>query len=189
MTMKRLLPDNSRRNGMALIIVLAFSAILLVLGTVYLRTFTQAAHVSKIQIDNIQAEFFARGIQNIALYKVKRFPDFYLRAYRYQAYNRRVGAGDPDVSQPIRPFEKPSPFERFTGAAGDILQNLNDGDDTAWQFTAPLRIATWSTTFNLRSSEDFNRAYIEIDVYVQMEGRDNVAQFRMSLDASQTSAL
>ncbi len=182
-------PDNSRRNGMALVIVLAFSAILLVLGTVYLRTFSQTTHVSRIQIENIQAEFFARGLQNIALYKVKRFPDYFLRSYRYYAYKKRVDAGDPDVSPPIRSFENPSPFEMFSGRDGDILQHLNSGDDTAWQFTAPLQIATWSTTFNLRSSEDFNRAFIEIDVYIRMEGRDNVGHYRMSLDASQTSAL
>ncbi|PKL49917.1 MAG: hypothetical protein CVV42_04465 [Candidatus Riflebacteria bacterium HGW-Riflebacteria-2] len=185
--------NNARRNGMALVIVLAFSSVLLVLGVVYLRSFSQTTQISRMQIDHLQAEFFARGIQNIALFKIKRFPDFFLRSYRYHIYKKRRDAGDPLVEPPIRPFEAPTPFEKFTGVhAGrpnDILHHLAAGDDADWQFTAPLNIATWSTSFNLRSSEDFNRAYIEIDVHVQMQGNDNVAHYRMSLDASQTSQL
>jgi len=185
--------DNSRRNGMALVIVLAFSAILLVLGIVYLRTFSQTTHVTRLQIDHLQAEFFARGIQNIALFKIKRFPDFFLRSYRYHVYKKRRESGDTSVPEPIRPFESISPFEKFTGVysgrTNDILHHLLPGDDSAWRFTEPLNIATWSTNFNLRSSEDFNRAFIEIDVHVQMTGRDNVGHYKMSLDASQTSKL
>jgi len=178
---------------MALVIVLAFSAILLMLGTVYLKTFSQTTHLSSLQIDHIQAEFFAKGIQNIALYKVKRFPDFFLRSYRHYIYQKRVNAGDPDVPAPLVPFPNPSPFQKFTGAyAGhtqDLLHHLPADDDSAWGFTEPLRVATWSTVFNLRSSFDFNRSFIEIDVNVQMQGRDSVSRYRMSLDASQTSRL
>lgn len=184
---------SARRNGMALIIVLVFSSVLLVLGIVYLRSFSQTTQLSRMQIDHLQAEFFARGIQNIALFKIKRFPDFFLRSYRYHVYKQRRDAGDPLVEPPLRPFENPTPFERFTGVhAGrpnDVLHHLAAGDDAAWKFTAPLNIATWSTSFNLRSAEDFNRAYIEIDVHVQMQDNANVAHYRMSLDASQTSQL
>jgi len=182
-------PADARRNGMALIIVLVFSSVLLVLGIVYLRSFSQTTQLSRMQIDHLQAEFFARGIQNIALFKIKRFPDFFLRSYRYHVYKKRRDAGDLTVEPPLRPFETPTPFERFTGRPNDVLHHLAAGDDTAWQFTTPLNIATWSTSFNLRSSEDFNRAYIEIDVHVQMQGNANVSHYRLSLDASQTSQL
>ncbi|OGK07371.1 MAG: hypothetical protein A2W80_02185 [Candidatus Riflebacteria bacterium GWC2_50_8] len=185
--------DNSRRNGMALVIVLAFSSILLVLGVVYLRTFSQSTHISGLQLDQIQAEFFARGMQNIATFKIKRFPDFFLRAYRYHVYQNRVNAGDTDVSPPSNPFPNPSPFQKFTGAypgrTNDLLQHMHPTEDSTLGFSTPLKVATWSTSFNLRSAEDFNRAFIEIDVYVQMEGRDLVSQYRMSLDASQTRKL
>ncbi|EKD82414.1 MAG: hypothetical protein ACD_39C01313G0003 [uncultured bacterium] len=185
--------DNARRNGMALVIVLAFSSILLVLGVVYLRTFSQTTHISGLQLDQIQAEFFARGMQNIALFKIKRYPDFFLRAYRYHIYQNRVNAGDPDMLPPLVPFPNPTPFQKFTGVYGgrtnDLLHHLDPVEDGALQFTTPLQIATWSTSFNLRSADDFKRGFIEIDVYVQMEGRDLVSRYRMSLDASQTSRL
>ncbi len=181
----------ARRNGMALVIVLAFSAILLILGTVYLRTFSQTTHISGLHLDSIQSEFFAKGLQNIALFKIKRYPDFFLRSFRYHIYQQRVNAGEPDIPQPLVPFSNPSPFAKFTGVhAGrtdDILHNLNDTDDNAWGFTTPLEIATWSTSFNLRSSGDFKRAFIEIDVNVQMASRDLVSHYRMSVDASQTA--
>lgn len=185
--------DNSSRNGMALVIVLAFSAILLVLGTVYLRTFSQTTHISGLQLDQIQSEFFARGIQNIALFKVKRYPDFFLRSYRYHIYQKRVAAGDTTVPPPLVPFPNPTPFQRFAGVFGsrtnDILHHLGSSDDNAWQFTAPLQIATWSTSFDLRSADDFRRSFIEINVHVQMAGRDVVNLYRTSLDASQTPRL
>jgi len=187
-------PDNSRRNGMALVIVLAFSAILMVLGTAYLKTFRSTTHVSSLQIDQIQAEFFAKGMQNIALFKVKRFPDFFLRSFRHHIYRQRYEASDPEVEEPIQPFTNdPTPFQKFTGVyagrTNDILHHLSDAEDTAWGFTSPVKIATWSTSFSLRSSEDFKRAFVEIDVNVQMEDRDNVAVYRMSIDASQTRKL
>ncbi|HAE37046.1 MAG TPA: hypothetical protein DCG57_00215 [Candidatus Riflebacteria bacterium] len=182
--------DNSRRNGMALVIVLAFSTILLILGVVYLRTFSQSTHISGLQLDQIQAEFFARGMQNIATFKIKRYPDFFLRSYRYHVYQNRVNTGDSSVPPPLVPFTNPSPFQKFTGAypgrTNDLLHHMHPTEDNTLGFTTPLKVATWSTTFNLRSAEDFNRAFIEIDVYVRMEGRDLVSQYRMSLDASQT---
>ncbi len=183
----------SNRAGMAIMVVLSIASILLLLGVTYLKSFSQATVTSKLQLDQIQAEFFARGIQNIALFKVKRYPDFFLRAYRHMVYHRRIAAGETGLGAPIVPATNPLPFAKFTGAypgnPRDILNHIPDADDSRDKFTEPLRIATYSTQFSLLSADDFKRGFIEIVVNLRLEGKDLVGTYRMSLDASQTARL
>ncbi len=178
---------------MAIMVVLSIASILLLLGVAYLKSFSQATVTGKLQLDQIQADFFAKGIQNIALFKIKRYPDFFLRAYRHMIYHKRVAAGDTTIEAPLAPAPNPSPFEKFTGIytghGQDILNNLPDGIDTATGFTEPLQVATWSTQFSLLSADDFNRGFIEIVVNLQLEGKNTVGTYRISLDASQTARL
>ena len=186
------LPIFHQRSGMAIMVVLSIASILLLLGVAYLKSFSQSTVTGKLQLDQIQADFFAKGIQNIALYKIKRYPDFFLRAYRYMIYQKRLAAGDTGVDAPIETPPIP-PFEKFTGIyAGhprDILNHLPDTDDKATGFTEPLKIATWSTQFMLLSADDFNRGFIEIVVNLRLDGKATVGTYRMSLDASQTARL
>jgi len=183
----------SSRAGMSIMVVLSIASILLLLGVTYLKSFSQATVTSKLQLDQIQADFFARGIQNIALFKIKRYPDFFLRSYRHMVYHRRVSAGETGLGAPIVTAPNPLPFVKFTGVypgnPRDILNHIPDSIDSQYKFTEPLRIATYSTQFSLLSADDFKRGFIEITVNLQLEGKDVVGTYRMSLDASQTARL
>lgn len=183
----------SKRAGMAIMVVLSIASILLLLGITYLKSFSQSTATSKLQLDQIQADFFARGIQNIALFKVKRYPDFFLRAYRHMVYHRRLNAGETGLGAPIVPAPNPLPFVKFMGAypgnTRDILNHIPDATDSQDKFTEPLKIATYSTQFSLLSADDFKRGFIEIIVNLQLEGKKVVGTYRMSLDASQTARL
>ncbi|MDD3148922.1 MAG: hypothetical protein PHD82_16635 [Candidatus Riflebacteria bacterium] len=186
-------PLKKNRSGMAIMVVLSIASILLLLGVAYLKSFSQSTVTGKLQLDQIQSEFFARGLQNIALFKIKRYPDFFLRSYRHMVYHRRIAAGEGGLEPPLVPAPNPMPFTKFTGIypgnPRDLLNHLPDGIDTATGFSEPLDIATWSTQFSLLSAEDFNRGFIEIVVNLQLEGKATVNTYRMSLDASQTARL
>ena len=56
---------NNRKNGMAIVTVLCIAAIILALGSVYVKMFISSAPAAKLQYDRIQADFLAKGIQNI----------------------------------------------------------------------------------------------------------------------------
>ena len=97
---------NSNRRAMAILVVICLSTVILVLGTVYMKTYTDSAPVSKLQLDRVQADFFAKGIQNIALLKIKKYPDFFIRSYRQHIYQKRVlTEGLPD----LKPEQKTLP--------------------------------------------------------------------------------
>ncbi len=186
-------PAVSPRAGMAIMVVLSIASILLLFGVTYLKTFSQSTVTGKLQLDQIQADFFARGIQNIALFKIKRYPDFFLRAYRHMIYHKRIAAGDTTLGAPLVPAPNPSPFSKFSGIypgnSRDILNHIPDSENNLTKFTEPLKIATYSTSFSLISADDFNRGFIEIIVNLQLEGKAVVSTYRMSLDASQTARL
>jgi hypothetical protein len=188
-----ILQQFKKRSGMAIMVVLSIASILLLLGITYLKTFSQSTVLGKLQLDQIQAEFFARGIQNIALFKIKRYPDFFLRSYRHMIYHNRIAAGDTSLGAPIIPAPNPPPFARFTGIyqgnPRDILNHIPGDVDRATGFTEPLNIATYSTQFSLFSSDDFKRGFIEITVNLRLEGKSTVNTYRMSVDASQTARL
>jgi hypothetical protein len=193
--MKRttLINGQSARNGMAIVTVMAFSTILLILGITYLKTFSQSTITGKLQLEQVQSEFFAKGIQNIALFKIKRYPDFFLRSYRSRIYYKRLAAGEALEPALVDPEPNPSPFARFTGVfpgkTQDLLSDLSDAEDAALRFSEPVAIATYSTAFSLMSSDDFKRAFIEITVHTRLTGSDVVNTYRKSLDASQTARL
>lgn len=178
---------------MAIMVVLSIASILLLLGVTYLKSFSQSTFSGKLQLDQIQADFFAKGIQNIALFKIKRYPDFFLRAYRYKVYHDRIAAGDTSLGAPLAAAPVPPPFAKFTGVypghTRDLLNNIPDDIDNLTKFTEPLKIATYSTSFSLLSADDFNRGFIEITVNLQLDGKDLISTYRMSLDASQTARL
>lgn len=172
-------------------IALAISAIILMLGIIYIDVFRHGSQVSTMQLEDIQAEFFARGIQNIGLLKIKRFPDFFLRSYRHSVYQARFDAGDIGVDAPLFGFPDPSPYERFLGVyAGrdnDVLNNISAADDTSWGFTEPLNIASYTTDINLVTSEDFTHGYIELTVMVLIEGSNASKIYRFSVASEQVA--
>lgn len=181
----------NKKKGMALVVVLAISSIILMLGIMYIDTFRQGAHIAGMQLETVQAEFFAKGIQNIALLKIKRFPDFFIRAYRHSVYQDRSESGDPGVSAPLFAFSNPSPYEKFLGIyAGrdrDVLHNIPVSDDSSWRFTEPIALATYSTAINLRTSEDFTQGFIEVVVSVEVAGIGRVEAHRISVASKQVA--
>lgn len=181
------------RAGMAIMVVLSIASVLMVLGVTYLKSFSQSTVTGKLQLDQIQSEFFARGIQNIALFKIKRYPDFFLRAYRHKIYHERLAAGDATLDPPLVPAPVPPPFAKFTGLypghSRDLLNHIPDGTNNSTKFTEPLSIATYSTQFSLLSADDFKRGFIEITVNLQLVGKDVISSYKISLDASQTARL
>ena len=148
----------NKKSGMAIVIVLCFSAIILVLGTVYVKSYTATSPVSKLQLDRIQADFLAKGIQNIALFKIKKYPDFFVRSYRYYASN----APGSNV-----------PYNNFLGNSGGILQNQYTSD-----FIEPISVATYSTGIRLINSKDFQSEAMEIVVNVKLKDKGAVNTYK-----------
>lgn len=175
---------NSNRRAMAILVVICLSTVILILGTVYMKTYTDSAPVSKLQLDRVQADFFAKGIQNIALLKIKKYPDFFIRSYRQHIYQKRVlTEGLPD----LKPEQKtlPTPFESFmeknpmSGDYEGVLNNIDDND-----FVSPLEIATYSTDISILSSQDFTKDFLELSVHVQMKGKKTINTYKTSVAAS-----
>lgn len=138
-----------KKRGIAIVIVLCLAGVILMLGTVYIKSYTNTAPASSLQLDRIQADFFAKGIQNIALFKIKKYPDFFIRSYR-----KYITGSDGE------------PFNKFLGTSNSILQNYNNND-----FREPLEIATYSTSIKLINSKDFQSEAMEIVVKIKL-GKD-----------------
>ena len=178
---------SKKKSGMAIFIVLSISIILAVVGAAYLNSFRDLSSEQNFTLDRIQAEYFARGIQNIVLYKINQYPDYFIRAYRLQKYKERLDAGE--VTQPLlKTYPDPPPFTRFLTdgvlyGEGGILINWDDAN-----FKTPLRnIASYSTDIRITSAQDFGKNYIEITVYVNsIVGKRNITTpYTVSLEATQ----
>ncbi|MDD3001676.1 MAG: hypothetical protein PHF29_07970 [Candidatus Riflebacteria bacterium] len=175
---------NSKRRAMAILVVICLSTVILMLGMVYMKTYTDSAPASKLQLDRVQADFLAKGIQNIALLKIKKYPDFFIRSYRQHIYQKRVlTEGLPD----LKPEQKtlPTPFELFMGRnpmSGDydgVLNNLDDND-----FFSPVEVASYSTDIAILSSQDFTKDFFEVTVHVQLKGKKAINTYKTSVAAS-----
>jgi len=161
---------------MALVVVLAFSSVLLILGSAYLKTFRHGTTVSQKQLEQIQSEYFAQGIQRIAVLKFKKFSPHFYRAYRYQMAR--------DRGEALTNNYTPTPLEYFHGIGENVLQNFSDS-----AFEAPLNIASYSTRYSMVKINEFNRDVLQITVKVKLEGIPNEFTYRTSVDASRTAIL
>jgi hypothetical protein len=169
------------KKGMAILVVMCLSMVILMLGMAYLKSYTDTAPVAKLQIDRVQADFFARGIQNIALLKIKKYPDFFVRSYRQEMYRKRViTEGLPDLADEQKTL--PTPFEAFMGRdpmSGDYGGVLNNWDNAT--FVAPLEISSYTTEIAILSSKDFTQDLLEIMVHVQLRNKPNINTFKTSV--------
>ncbi len=145
--------NKRQKKGMAIVIVLLFSSILLAYGSIMMRQHQDAAPVSKVQLDRIQADFFAKGIQNIALFKIKKFPDFFLRSYRKYA----LGVRNNNTAFKT-PFTSNFMIDDIFGRAGS-------------KYWTPLKLDHYNVEIRLLNSEDFNNETIEVSVEVQFPGK------------------
>lgn len=155
----------NRKSGMAIVIVLGIASVILALGTIYAKHYTNTSPAAKLQYDRIQADFLAKGIQNIALYKIKKYPDFFIRSYRQYVYWKRTKT---DSSlKPLDPEQVTQimPFENFLGRG--IIMGFYDDD-----FIEPLGKPIYTTDISLISSKDFQSESIQIVVDLKLnEGR------------------
>ncbi len=156
-------------RGMALVIVLAIATALLVMGSSYLRTFSQSRPVNVKILEKVQADLLATGLQRIALLKFKRFPEDFYHACFFQF------AWDNPTKRPTLFSYSPLPLEVFQG--DPILRNGIAG------LLSPLSVATYSTTYRLLSHKAYTRDSVEIVINLQMTNRTPVQSYALKVDA------
>jgi len=162
------------RRGIALVIVLSLSLFVLILGMSYMRNVSQVSTSNPKRLKHIQADFFARGIQRLAVLKFKALPADFYHAYRYKIADEK-SPRDPALSVFV-----PSPYAVFLGDEGSILQDMDD-------FADPIPIEGYNTRYVVNSSSKFDHDMIDIVVNVQME--DYSQNFTVTYDASRSLVL
>lgn len=155
------------KNGMAIVTVLCIAAIILILGTIYVKIFSNTAPAAKLQYDRIQADFLAKGIQNIALYKVKKYPDFFIRSYRQYIYWQRTKTDSSLPKLDAQQSQLPMPYEVFLGNGSGVKEGILMGNYTA-DFIEPLGKPQYTTDISLLSSKDFQTESIQISVDLKL---------------------
>ena len=80
----------NNRKGIAIVIVLALSSFLLILGLAYVKNVTTISTTNPKRLKQIQSDFFAQGIQKIALLKFKALPADFYHAYRYKVEDEKL---------------------------------------------------------------------------------------------------
>lgn len=166
---------------MAIVTVLCIAAIIIALGTVYVQIYSQTAPAAKLQYDRIQADFLAKGIQNIALYKIKKYPDFFIRAYRQHIYWKRTQTEPSLPKLDAMQTALPMPFESFLGNKAGILM----GDYTS-DFIEPLGNPVYTTDISLISSKDFRTESIEISIDLKLSENRSVNNYKVVVSGELT---
>lgn len=169
------------KKGMALVVVLGIAGIILILGTVYSKLYTDSSPASRLQLDRIQADFLAKGIQNIAIFKIKKYPDFFIRSYRQYVYKKRTTSDSTLAKLDSDQTATPLPYEYFvgktsSGGAQGILSSEYTDD-----FIEPLNGASYTTDIYLINSKDFNSEAVEIKVAVQLKDKKAINTYKTTI--------
>lgn len=159
---------------MAIVIVLSLSTFLLVLGLSYIKSISQVSKTNPHRLVQVQSDFFAQGIQKLALLKFKALPADFYHAYRYKVEDEKK------PRNPALPKLSPAPFEDFVGADKTILQGMPEMYD-------PLPIIDYKTSYLVNSSKKFDRDMIEIRVSVDFKGFSQ--NYTATIDASRSLIL
>ena len=165
--MRRKNMKKNSKNGMAIVVVLCIAAIILILGTIYVNIYSNTAPAAKLQYDRIQADFLAKGIQNIALDKIKKYPDFFIRSYRQYVYWKRTKTDSSLPKLDAQQTQLPMPFDVFLGNGAGVKEGILMGDYTT-DFIEPLEHPSYSTDISLLGSKDFQVESIEISVDLKL---------------------
>lgn len=140
-------------KGLAIVIVMVFSMALIILGSAYLKTSTNVAStINPKALEQIQANFLAKGLMKIALLKLKKLPADFYHAYIHEI-NRRNGRS-------VQLYN-PNPWAVFTETSvnngnsifhshSQVLQNLNN------------ICSGYDINFNILSQRQYNIDIIEI---------------------------
>ncbi len=176
----------NKKNGMAIVIVLCIASVVLVLGTVYVKHYSQTAPEAKLQYDRIQADFFAKGIQNIALFKIKKYPDFFIRSYRQYIYWKRTQTESDLPKLDAQQTTSPMPYEAFMGNGSGRKEGILQGEYTS-DFVEPLEGPIYTTDISLISSKDFQTESIEISVDMQLNENRPVNNYKTIVSGELTN--
>ncbi|MBF0407619.1 MAG: hypothetical protein HQM10_09715 [Candidatus Riflebacteria bacterium] len=141
------------RRGMAIVIVLGFSTILFILGTMYIKRFQSGGNMSPVMLRRIQVFHFGEGMQKIALLKYKMLPTDFYHSYKYELELKKKTPGLIKYS--------PSPMEAFIGAKDTPLMSMQS-------LMKPLdkTIASYTTTYMMAYNNQYNRDVVEISLTV-----------------------
>jgi len=164
----------NKRKGMAIVIVLSLSMFLMILGLSYLKSVSHVAYSNPHRLVQVQSDFFAQGIQKLAILKFKAVPADFYHAYRYKIADRKVPR-DPNLPRLL-----PSPFDSFAGADGTILQGMRGLSD-------PVPVDIYTTEYMVNSSKKFDRDMLEVRVNVAIG--DFTQSYTATFDASRSLIL
>lgn len=159
-----------------MIVVLGFSAVLLILGTAYIKSFTQTRGINEAHLSQLQVEMFVAGVKKIALLKFKDFAPHFYRAYKYQMARDR---GD------VLPNNyNPTPLEMFYGLGNNVLRNFNDPE-----FFHPLSVMEYSTKYSLQRANEYKRDMLYIEVTIKPKDNLPLMTYNASYEASRSVIL
>ncbi|MBU1108025.1 MAG: hypothetical protein KKB51_15235 [Candidatus Riflebacteria bacterium] len=170
----------NKRKGMAIIIVLSLSMFLLILGLSYLKSVSHVSRTNPHRLSQIQSDFFAQGIQKLAILKFKAVPADFYHAYRYKVADEKV------PRSPTLPKLSPSPFADFLGNNNTILQNEPDPPEVI-ALAAPAPVLSYTTEYLVTSSKKFDHDMLEVKVNVALE--DFSQSYTVTFDASRSLIL
>ena len=163
-----MIKSKRKNKGMAIVIVLCFSAILLAYGTFHISHYKDSAPVSNMQLDRIQADFFAKGMQNIVLFKIKQFPDFFLKSYRQHIWGLRTD---------LKEEEKLTNEQKELGAFLNYFMMDGIFGAAGSEYWSPLKLDYYLVELKLLNADDFNNETIEISVEVKFPNRKAVNKY------------
>lgn len=164
----------NKRKGMAIVIVLSLSLFMLILGVSYLKNISHVSQSNPHRLTQVQSDFFAQGIQKLAVLKFKAVPADFYHAYRYKVEDEKI------PRNPLLPKLLPSPFADFLGNDGTILQGMSDMAD-------PVPVKDYKTEYSVNSSKKFDHDMVEIRVKVDFEGFSQ--SYTANFDASRSLIL
>lgn len=157
---------------MALVIVLVILMFLLILGSSYIQSISQIKHFNPKALEQLQSDFFAQGVNRIALLKFKKYPADYYHAFFYEIERKKGTSGLTAYS--------PWPLTVFNGESGTVTCNNST-------FKSPLKIASYSVNYAMISHKPYANDGIEVTVFVQVG--THTRNYKTTVDASRTRIL
>jgi len=170
-------PKDKARRGIAMMLVLIFSMILLTMGGVYIKTISNVKKTNPKLLEQVQSDFFGQGIARIAVLKFKKYPaDF------YHAFLRKVAKDKGTPPLPTLSPATPEPIDSFLGAAGTVLQN-----QSGIVSPASMTLDSYSTEYRLITHKAYNKDGLEVSVNMQVNGLTRT--YKTTFEASRSRIL
>lgn len=85
----------NRKSGIAVVIVLVLTTMLLALAGAYIQQSRQSIPINSKLLERVQADFWGQGVAQLALLKFKQLPSEFYYAYNFSVRDSRVAIPDP----------------------------------------------------------------------------------------------